>query len=596
MPIGISIALLMNFSAQASPPHTQARQAVAITTSDGTSLQCARSHVAQFIDPITYYVCGPASSPSIVANHDPQWSVITPSKTSGKPVYTHAKSVTSEGKTVYRQVEFKGMDFFSNNTQGLDGRYSNINAAITAINPWSQQFEHGRERPPSGSPEFVRAASEILPALTKEAQAIRTKFHELKKISLDLSNGATITCTRGATRPLQRHFARLKNFADPGCELFTCPQISANGKNFDVLVYQNTTPDSLNTAHITISNPQGFGPDIRILKAYAGQKTDGVLLHEAPEPIPPLDTGTDRELSLPGELAGSKTMFDLHLHPGWPANRKFWESRCQAPAIARLVRQEAAALERAQKILARTRTVQLISSVNGEFKSRLVVPGKLPSGVCNAGGGAYLTSEAAAKLTRLRELIAGPPLHPISLSDALKLFRHASAMKDIPHKYASDGCHARAHVIADRLARFGVPTEKIWMTGDLSPRGKQFAGRGINWRFHVASVVHVADGRGHIQKMVIDPTLANGPVSVEKWTSLIAFKGRGRLEHTAFPPPYNAHLYGRATLSFSAASVYLPDSLGGERNMTPKQAMAAALKENTGNLSTLTNNYTGGRR
>ena len=83
-----------------------------------------------------------------------------------------------------------------------------------------------------------------------------------------------------------------------------------------------------------------------------------------------------------------------------------------------------------------------------------------------------------------------------------------------------DGCSDRAHIMAYRLEKnLGIQTEKIWLK-----RGKEGlfipipTGRtDIAWDFHVAPLVKVQLSTGEIQKKVLDPALADHPISPEIW-------------------------------------------------------------------------------
>ena len=97
----------------------------------------------------------------------------------------------------------------------------------------------------------------------------------------------------------------------------------------------------------------------------------------------------------------------------------------------------------------------------------------------------------------------------------------------------------------------GVIADKVWARGDFSMKAKD--GHEINWNYHVAPVVYVKGRRGKIQKMVIDPSVSNKPLSVDKWLKSFERnkKRRAPAEVTHYPLPDDAKSYQRTVVSFS---------------------------------------------
>lgn len=88
----------------------------------------------------------------------------------------------------------------------------------------------------------------------------------------------------------------------------------------------------------------------------------------------------------------------------------------------------------------------------------------------------------------------------------------------LPFQYAADGCHARAHYMRKLMADAGYDCKKIflWATsGSLQADTK--AGCCAAWGWHVAPLVKVKTGTFSSRNMVIDPSLFDGPVSIETW-------------------------------------------------------------------------------
>jgi hypothetical protein len=106
------------------------------------------------------------------------------------------------------------------------------------------------------------------------------------------------------------------------------------------------------------------------------------------------------------------------------------------------------------------------------------------------------------------------------LKDAQKAFNFFKDQQDIPWKFADDGCYARAHVASMRVEEeLNLDMDKVWLFGEgLSPKSNPE----VNWFYHVAASINVKDQNGNIQPMIIDPSLADGPLSIEEWSALFS--------------------------------------------------------------------------
>jgi len=135
----------------------------------------------------------------------------------------------------------------------------------------------------------------------------------------------------------------------------------------------------------------------------------------------------------------------------------------------------------------------------------------------------------------------------VSPDRARELFDQLAHAPDIPHDFVDEGCHYRAHVEAQRLEQQGVYSEKIFMVPDgadlrinssKSPIGFTLA------MFHTAPCINVEQPDDTTQRMVIDPSLFDQPVSVDQWQS--AMYGLNRKPcHTYFLPRHAFHISDR---------------------------------------------------
>lgn len=108
----------------------------------------------------------------------------------------------------------------------------------------------------------------------------------------------------------------------------------------------------------------------------------------------------------------------------------------------------------------------------------------------------------------------------ISCVEAVEAFDQLANMRNIAYGYTDDGCYARAHLMCRRLIDMDIIPEKAWAfeTKDRElvvhyPNGKE-----QTWWFHVAPVVEVDMLNGTTAKMVLDPSMFDGPVGVRQWT------------------------------------------------------------------------------
>lgn len=156
----------------------------------------------------------------------------------------------------------------------------------------------------------------------------------------------------------------------------------------------------------------------------------------------------------------------------------------------------------------------------------------------------------AAMALRLQEMTR--PLAPVvSEARAEELFRALADADDIPHGFVDDGCHQRAHVAAKRLEELGVYTEKAFLRplsgADLKiPSERSPIGFTLGI-FHTAPCVLVRGDDGVSRRVVLDPSLFYGPVSVEAWAERMYPLGEGRegKEELFFLPRFAFHLSDR---------------------------------------------------
>lgn len=109
--------------------------------------------------------------------------------------------------------------------------------------------------------------------------------------------------------------------------------------------------------------------------------------------------------------------------------------------------------------------------------------------------------------------------------EAKDWFDKFKARQDIPWNYPNDCCYNRAHVMAEQLQAAGVAVGKAWnyaprldqplrVNTSNDPKGY------VEWGYHVAPTVPVANADGSVQLMVLDPSIASGPITPDQWKAL----------------------------------------------------------------------------
>ncbi len=134
-------------------------------------------------------------------------------------------------------------------------------------------------------------------------------------------------------------------------------------------------------------------------------------------------------------------------------------------------------------------------------------------------------------------LIQGPfdplpdpePVVPVSPERCMELFRMVSVetcitgsmtSPCIAYKYPYSGCNVRAHLMCYILRAAGATPEKMWISPGLHAKTANAPKCEVGWGWHVAPTLLVTRPVGDPEKMVLDPSLCDGPVTIAYWKSL----------------------------------------------------------------------------
>lgn len=170
----------------------------------------------------------------------------------------------------------------------------------------------------------------------------------------------------------------------------------------------------------------------------------------------------------------------------------------------------------------RLNLVPLVVIINGKVHSHYVNEDFLLAGARPYDGSYYsqqsLDAVKAFRLDALKE---------VAQTEADSLFAKAKQMKNMSWDRASEqGAAARAELTMHMIEEEGAEAGKVWVSGLLVSERFNRA-----WNYHDAPFVHVKAGQGKIEKRVIDPLVAERPVTVGEWLGLMKASINWHISH-----------------------------------------------------------------
>ena len=116
-----------------------------------------------------------------------------------------------------------------------------------------------------------------------------------------------------------------------------------------------------------------------------------------------------------------------------------------------------------------------------------------------------------------------------------EIFDDMADEEDIAFNY-DDYCYSRAQIMQMRiLARYGILPDKVWAIDpdhEYDLKVDKFGG--VGWWYHVAPVISVPQPDGSISQLVIDPSIADGPISINDWKALMHPQEDTSIQVTSF--------------------------------------------------------------
>jgi hypothetical protein len=123
-----------------------------------------------------------------------------------------------------------------------------------------------------------------------------------------------------------------------------------------------------------------------------------------------------------------------------------------------------------------------------------------------------------------------PMPQPIAWAKAKQLFSDLLALGDrIAYRFPTDGCYARAHLMAQEIRRQGHQPWKVWSKANgkepLYAVTKNHPRGFVTWGWHVAPALRVTLSSGKVIWCVFDPSLYTRPCSIREWLKVQTRKG-----------------------------------------------------------------------
>ena len=409
----------------------------------------------------------------------------------------------------------------------------------------------------------------------------RAKREEISKgldkgeFVLELDNGVKLPCKKGEDSELVTN--DIKNQAEKrgsifSCGLMECGPLARDGKDYSVALI-NPYVAGLEG----LQSPMAFLVDknkgmVEILN------TTSLSFKESDNPYYKINpdlltyrkkiesTKYLKEIFSPQKLAADDVMMSVFTEPMGKMTYAQMRNLCANDGKVGTFFDSSVLSFR--KKVAEKEVAQYLELSDWGMFSRWGVVGSQSAEYCLENG-VYLNKKAQSELGNINKFLkenSNPKT--ISFEKANELFKKAQAMSDIAWGYKADGCYARAHLMARRFEAEGVDVGKVWIKGDLSvPQAN------IQWNFHVAPIVYVKNETGDVERMVIDPSLADKPLTVREWSALMQKGIIGPDVVTSFPFPANASTYERTAIAYSSSNPYLAES---PLSMTEEEKMKQA--------------------
>jgi hypothetical protein len=414
-------------------------------------------------------------------------------------------------------------------------------------------------------------------SLVESANDFLSKSSKPKKIKVVANGNSEFICEPGETRKLTPEEIELEKRYNTkvSCNYYSCVDRDGN----EALANMPLDANTFSSPNILTFSPKGKEQVLwSDLKVTSADKDDNdLVIYETngfgSMGTPAYPQAQDKQMKqkiqaqlysnadkvddldyLPTKIKDRLDLFKSFAAPGAAETMNYYSSLCSDEKNLKLIQKQKAIVDEMNDSVINENLSHLLSVVNGQVVGTLMPTDNIGKYGC-VYQGMVVTPKALAHLNYIKRLNEKPnEANYLTLDEAQELFKKAASMEDIPFGYKYDGCYARAHVMARRFEAMGVPTEKVWIKGDLSVPGTD-----IRWNFHVAPVITVKDPvDGKPKKYVIDPSLLDKAVPLDDWVNTMKPNVKGPIVKTSYPFPVNAAMMERTAVALSSSEPYLP--------------------------------------
>ncbi|WP_127716280.1 protein-glutamine glutaminase family protein [Halobacteriovorax sp. HLS] len=346
-----------------------------------------------------------------------------------------------------------------------------------------------------------------------------------KNLQLELENGDKLTCTRDET---------LKQ-----CSLLDCGKDSYGN---DVILIRNKNVYTSNFETFFLRNGKIAKDHDNVTKLLSHSSQ---LLLEKNGQVENKSTFT-KGMLVPAKYKNSPELYEKLLDSSY---KKFLENQA-ANCGDNTKKLFSDLIDQALDDKVNAQMVQLIDLANGNLESNYVNKESLPDYACIYNG-VYYSPEGHTIARNIERMSK----KTISIDRAKELFNKAKARKDIAWNYTFDGCYARAHLMARMFEEEGVHVDKAWLRGSLQiPSGTPQQ----TWGYHVAPLVHIENDDGSVVEMIIDPSVAQGPIGPSEWAAMMKVD-LNQSDKVSYPTPINTKKYSGSSYTVTNSVPYWPD-------------------------------------
>ena len=463
-------------------------------------------------------------------------------------------------------------------------KISDSQRVLYLIDPGNTAFEdtlgNRRKNAEIVTRQLSKSQDELAKELVSYSQAYLAQNDNFEDVSIKRPDGSLLSCTKGKERAASAQ--EVKVGVTVKCNFYSCQGVDPEEK---ILAYYSNNDYVSFTPHI-LSMKKGQAQYIDgqfQVMTKKGELIQSIPLNEySDEYVDPVQRiwGLDNNIFIPSKYEESKSSY-YYLRATNKYTGYLEESQlCEDEKLRPLFSEKKRIADEMEEELAKAEIIEYLKTINGNIQSFYVDKKQgLTLGCLHQGK--VVDKDVVSSLNYLNK-VSNPPTatKPLSEKEVQDLYRNAASMKDIPFEYKRNGCYARAHLMARRFEKMGIPTQKIWIKGDLSVPGTD-----IRWNYHVAPVVDVKGKNGKIQKYVIDPSLAEKAVPVDEWVARMEKNTKGPIVKSTYPPPVNTVDFQRTTVSISSSDAFAPED---RRQLTEADKMKNAtetLKEYSDELA-----------